>query len=100
MDLLLRILKNAKAKDQSGHSQNQALWSYGLALAIKKNGVRAVRNEMEKIWSKKSDERLSKKLSIAADLAHGAPLDDGIIFISEELEKFEQITLDRIKTLC
>ena len=99
LDLLARILKNAKAKDQSAHSQNQALWSYGLALAIRKHGAKTIRGEIGKIWSGKADERLNEKLSIAADLVNGAPLSDGILFISNKMEEFKQITLESLDAL-
>ena len=98
LDLLLRILKRAKEKDQSVHSQNQALWSYGLAMAIKKFGAKTIRKEMGKVWSKKADSRLDDKLAIAAELANGIPLSDGIQHISKELSEFKQISLESLST--
>ena len=97
LDLLLHILQKAKQNDKNGHSQNQALWSYGLATVIQDHGAKAVRKELEKIWSDKSDCRLSKKLDIAISLCSDIPLSEGIIHVSKELEKFERITLSSLE---
>src|SRR3989338_11596404 len=98
LDLLLRILKSAKEKDQSVHSQNQALWSYGLAMAIKKFGAKTIRKEMGRVWSKKADSRLDDKLVIAAELANGIPLSDGILYIDKKLSQFEPLLLESLST--
>lgn len=93
LDLLLHILKNAWKKDKSAHSQNQALWSYGLATAIRDHSAKTVRKELGKIWSSRSDERLDEKMAVAAELAQGIPFSDGIAHIGRELERFEFIHL-------
>ena len=93
LDLLIYILKSALKKDKSGHSQNQALWSYGLATAIKDHGAKAIRKELGKVWSSKADERMDEKLAIAAKLAEGIPFSDEIFHISKELKRFEPIDL-------
>ena len=93
LDLLIHILKNAWNKDKSGHSQNQALWSYGLATAIKDHSAKTIRKELGRVWSSKSDERLDEKMAVAANLAQGVPFSDGIAHIGKELERFEVINL-------
>ena len=93
LDLLVYILCNALKKDKNAHSQNQALWSYGLATAIKDHGAKAIRKELGRVWSNKADERLDEKMSIAAKLAEGIPFSDGVLHISRELERFEFINL-------
>jgi len=93
LDLMIYILNSAWKKDKSAHSQNQALWSYGLATAIKDHSAKSVRKELGKVWSNRSDERLDEKMSVAAKLAQGIPFSDGISYISRELERFEVINL-------
>ena len=90
LDLLLYMLAKAKTKEKSGHSQNQALWSYGLTMAIKDHGAKAVRQEVGKIWSDKATgTRFDEKLKIAVSLADGIPLSDGVSFISKALGHFQ-----------
>ncbi|MEK7498778.1 MAG: hypothetical protein AAB611_02895, partial [Patescibacteria group bacterium] len=55
LQLLLHILQ--KGKDANAHSQNKALWSYGLAMAIKNHGAKAIREELKRIWSTKANSR-------------------------------------------
>lgn len=95
LDLLLHLLKNAKV-DTSAHSQNKALWSYGLTLAIKDHGVKAIRKEVGKVWPGTANERLDEKLAKAAELARGIPLLEGVLHIDAELAKFERVTLDTL----
>ena len=97
LDLFLHILQKAKQNDKSGHSQNQALWSYGLAVAIQDHGVKAVRKELEKIWSNKADERLNKKITTAAALIIDIPPSNGILHIGKGLNDFERITLTSLE---
>ncbi|KKS96758.1 hypothetical protein A3B05_00065 [Candidatus Giovannonibacteria bacterium RIFCSPLOWO2_01_FULL_43_160] len=98
IDLLLHILKRAKEKEQSVHSYNKALISYALASIIKKHGAKTLRKEMGKVWSKKSDSRLDEKLATAQKLANDLPLSDGTLYIGQELQKFEPISLEYLST--
>lgn len=92
LDLLLHISRNAKSKGSTIHSQNKALWTYGLVQAIKDNGAKTVKSELNKVWANK-DERLIEKLNIAIELIKGIPTSEGISYISKKLEKFEIINL-------
>ena len=96
LDLLLHIFRKAKAEGLSAHSQNKALWTYGLALAIKTSGAKTVKNELNKIWINK-DNRLTNKLGIATELVDDIPVSQGITYITEQLEKFEIISLASFK---
>jgi len=98
LDLFLHIFKKAETNNKNGHSQNQAFWSYGLARMIKELGAKTVRQECEKIWSARSDERLNEKLAIAAELARDLPLSDGILHIEQNLREFKQVTLETLST--
>jgi hypothetical protein len=93
LDLFLHISTKASQKKKNGHSQNKALWAYGLVLAINKLGVKAVRQECERIWSKKADDRLDNKLKIAVELLEGLPLSEGILYVVNKLDEFKRIDL-------
>ena len=97
LDLLLHILAKVQMEGTNAHSQNKALWSYGLAMAIKEHGVKMIRQEFTKIWSEKASEtRFDEKLAIAGKLIEDIPLAEGVLFIGKELERFEPITLEAI----
>ena len=96
LDLLLHIFRKAKAENLSAHSQNKALWTYGLARAIKDYGAKTVKSELNKIWIKK-DNRLTNKLGIATELVDDIPVSQGISYITEQLERFEFIDLTSFK---
>ena len=53
---------------------------------------------MGKVWSKKSDSRLDEKLATAQKLANDLPLSDGTLYIGQELQKFEPISLEYLST--
>jgi hypothetical protein len=97
LDLFHHVLRNAQLHDRSGHSQNQALWCYGLAAAIMDHGVKTIRHDFEQIWSNKAGERFEEKIRTAAELVEGIPLSDGIVFITQALERFERVTLASVK---
>ena len=96
LDLLLHILRKAKAEGLSAHSQNKALWTYGLAQAIKDSGAKTTKSELNKVWINK-DNRLTNKLGIATELVDDIPVSQGISYITEQLEKFEFISLDSLE---
>jgi hypothetical protein len=97
LDLFHHVLRSAQQRDKSGHSQNQALWCYGLAAAIMDHGVKTIRHDFARIWSEKAGERFEEKIRTAAELVEGVPLSDGIVFITQALERFERVTLDTVK---
>ena len=90
LELLLHILTKAHDRDKSAHSQNLALWSYGLATVIMDHGAKTLKHEMGKVWSSKAGERLEEKIATAVALAKEIPLSDDIMFISNALRKFER----------
>ncbi|PIR12773.1 hypothetical protein COV49_04325 [Candidatus Falkowbacteria bacterium CG11_big_fil_rev_8_21_14_0_20_39_10] len=92
LDLLLHILRNAKLENPSAHSQNKALWIYGLVQAIKDHGAKTVKDELNKVWANK-DNRLIEKLDMATDLTKDIPTSQGVFYITKQLEKFEIINL-------
>ena len=92
LQLMLHIFKKAKESDTSAHSQNKALWSCALALLIKFCGAKTVKSELNRIWANK-DDRLTEKLAVATDLVNNIPPSKGVLYITEELEKFELINL-------
>lgn len=94
ISLLAHILKRAKTNNESAHSQNQALWSYGLALMFKNHGVKMIKDEINKAWSSKCGERLEDKIRTAANLVEGLSYSDEIMYIDRQLELFERIELD------
>ncbi len=96
LDLLLHILRNAKLENPSAHSQNKALWIYGLAQAIKEHGAKTVKNELNKVWANK-DNRLLEKLDIATELVRDIPVPQGISYITQQLDKFELISLTSLE---
>jgi hypothetical protein len=97
LDLFHHVLENARRRDKGGHSQNEALWSYGLAAAIIDHGAKTVRHDFARIWSDKAGERFEEKIKTAAGLAEGIPLSDGIVFVTQALERFERVTLTSLK---
>lgn len=91
LKIFQHILRNAIVRKKDQHSQNKAFTSFGLIMAFKKLGVRLTRDESRKIWSAKTDERLETKIQEALRLAEGLPTSDKIAYITDKLEKFEQI---------
>jgi len=96
LDLLLHILRNAKLENPSAHSQNKALWTYGLVQAIKDNGAKTVKDELNKVWANK-DNRLIEKLDIATELVKDIPISQGISHITQQLESFALISLTSLE---
>ncbi|MBI3627834.1 MAG: hypothetical protein HY220_03795 [Candidatus Sungbacteria bacterium] len=92
--LLHHILHKAESKERSAHSQNQALVSYSLAVAIKDHGVKTIRQELARGWSNKADDRLTEKLEAAASAMEDLSFSDGLSFIDRELRRFNSTTLD------
>lgn len=97
LDLLHHVLRNAKHRDTGAHSQNQALWCYGLAAVLMDHGVKTIRHDFAQIWSDKAGERFEEKIKTAAELVEGIPLSDGIVYITQALERFERVTLDSVR---
>src|SRR3989344_1744543 len=93
LELMLHIFRKAKETDTSAHSQNKALWSCALALLVKFCGAKTVKEELNKVWANK-DDRLSEKLDTAANFVRDLPVSQGIAYITKELERFENMTLD------
>lgn len=56
------------------------------------NGAKTVKSEFNKIWANK-DNRLIDKLDIASELVSDIPVSQGISYITQQLEKFEIISL-------
>ncbi len=98
LDLLIHILRNAKSENSNAYSQNKALWAYGLTQAIQDHGAKLVKNELNKVWAKK-DNRLVEKLDIATDLIKNIPLSQGVFYITQQLEKFEIISLASLENI-
>jgi hypothetical protein len=92
LDLLLCILNKSKSENLNAHSQNKALWVYGLIRAIKDHGAKTIKYELNKIWKNK-DNRLIDKLIEANKFISGMPVPQGIFYVTEQLEKFEDTTL-------
>ena len=97
LTLLLHTLDEACKHDTGAHSQNKALWSYGLAIAIKQHGAKTIRQELERRWPAKSGERINDKLEIAHSLMKDIPLSQGITFVSKELQLFTPISIDILR---
>lgn len=97
VDLLVHILTNAKNSDKSAHSQNKAISTYGLTVAIKNHGVKMIKDEFNKLWSDKSGERLEEKIRTSATLLKGLTYSDRITFIDSQLDLFEIVTLSTLK---
>lgn len=96
LDLLLHILRETKKEKLSAHSQNKALWTYGLIQMIKDHGAKTVKNELNKVWANK-DNRLLEKLNIAVGIIKDIPISQGVSYISKQLEKFEIINLTSLE---
>jgi hypothetical protein len=94
LSLFLHMLDEACKKDNGAHSQNKALISFGLAVAIKENGAKTVRQEIEKRWLAKAGERINEKLYTAVSLLNDVPLSQGIVYIGEKLNQFTSISKD------
>lgn len=88
-DLLVHILNNAQKKDKSAHSQNCALWVYGLASLMQDIDAKTVKDEVGKIWSSKAEGRLKEKIHTAANLLQELPFSEGMQFIMEKLEEYK-----------
>jgi hypothetical protein len=99
LTLLLHVIDKACKDDSGAHSQNKALWSYGLAMAIKHHGAKTIRQELERRWSSKAGERINDKLEVAASLMEDIPLFQGIAHISKELQDFRHISMDFLKKM-
>jgi hypothetical protein len=97
LDLFLHIMKKASTEDKDGHSQNNALTSFGLALLLKEIGCKAVLDELSRVWSEKAEPRLKNKVLEAVRLTEGISKFDGIDFVTQALQKFEILTLDRLQ---
>lgn len=96
LDLFLHILRGAKKEKLNAHSQNKALWIYGLIQMIKDHGAKTVKNELNKVWANK-DNRLLEKLNIAVEMIEDIPISQGISYISKQLERFELINLTSLE---
>ncbi len=96
LDLFHHVLGNAQRHDKGGHSQNQALWCYGLAAALMDHGVKTIRHDFARIWSEKAGERFEEKIRAAAELIKDMPLIDGISYITADLERFQPVLLDTL----
>jgi hypothetical protein len=99
LSLLLHVIDTACKHDSGAHSQNKALWSYGLAMAIKHHGAKTIRQELEKRWSSKAGERINEKLETALSLMKDIPISQGITHISKKLQNFKHISMDFIKKM-
>jgi hypothetical protein len=93
LGLFLHILSEAKRLNTSGHSLNNALISYGLAVAIQGHGAKEVRGAIFDIWDTDHPERLKSKMELASALTMGLPYSAHISLIDKALEKYELITL-------
>ena len=96
LDLLLHILRKAKNENLSAHSQNKALWTYGLIRVIKDHGAKTAKSELNRIWTNK-DNRLVEKLETAVELVKDIPTSQGVSYISKQLEKFDIISLTSLE---
>lgn len=93
LGLMLHILSEAKKINTGAHSLNNALISYGLAMAIQEHGAKEVRGAIFDIWDTDHPERLKGKMELAAKLTRDLPYSPHIAFIDQALEKHELITL-------
>jgi hypothetical protein len=93
LGLLLHMLSEAKKLNTGAHSMNNALISYGLAIAIQEHGAKEVRGAIFDIWDTDHPERLKSKMELASALTKGLPYSAHIAFIDKALEKYELITL-------
>lgn len=96
LDLLLHILSKSKSENLNAHSQNKALWVYGLIRVIKDHGAKAVKDELNKTWKNKEN-RLIDKLIEATNFVSGMPMPQGISYVTEQLEKFENTTMNLLE---
>lgn len=92
LELFLFMLSEANKQGQNGHSLNNALISYGLAMAIRDHGAKEVKGAILDIWSKQHPERLNQKIKSASDMVKGLPYSNNVAFLDKALEKFELIT--------
>lgn len=96
LDLLLCILSKSKSENLNAHSQNKALWVYGLIRAIKDHGAKTIKYELNKIWRNK-DNRLIDKLMEANNFISGMSMPQGISYVTEQLEKFENTKMNLLE---
>jgi uncharacterized protein YaaW (UPF0174 family) len=79
------------------HSQNLAFSSYGLACMASQFGMKYIRSECEKFWSKRAcGDRLRKKIKKASKLMSGLRYPDNIDFVDSEINKFKKLTRDSL----
>ncbi len=93
LKLLLYILEEATKINRTGHSINKAFISYGLILAIQQHGLKEVRGSVFDLWNDDHPERLTEKLTRAAELVAGLPRSKSILHVDTELKRFKLITL-------
>ena len=93
--VFLHILAEAKKQGgNSGHTLNNGLMAYGLAMAVRDHGAKEVRGAIFDIWNNDHPERFKDKLKISAQLVKGLAQSTNIAFIEAGLERFERINLD------
>lgn len=95
--VMLHVLTEVKRRaGDSGHSMNRGLMAYGLIMAMRDQGAKEVKGAIFDLWGRDHPERLTEKLTYAANLVDGLPQSSSIAFIQNELQKFERINLARI----
>ncbi len=92
LELLLFMLSEAGKQDKNGHSLNNALVCYALAIIIREHGVKEVKGAIFDVWNKDHPERLTRKIKQASELMRGLPYSNNIAFIDSGLEKYELLT--------